>query len=294
MDEGKGYNIMRALVLSGGGAYGSFQAGVIKELMKKNKYDLICGVSVGALNGSFVSQYSNQVEAGLRLKKMWLSIDNRSVYKKWFFWPLSVLWKSSIYDSTPLKKLIKENISPALIKDVVCSVGVVDHQTGKYSTIVLNDMENEKVHGFIQASSAFPAFLNPFKYKGKTYYDGGLRNITPLTDAINLGGEKIDVVMCQPKGISRMTDRDPKVFGIAKRVIDILMSEIIENDIEIAKLHNRLLRNSCGDDDKRLIDINVYRPLDDLPIKSSLDFDPKKIKQSLAIGEAVAKYGLTS
>lgn len=285
---------MRALVLSGGGAFGSFQAGAVKELMKKNKYNLICGVSVGALNGSFISQYRNQVEAGLRLKKMWLNIDNKSVYRKWFFWPLSVLWKSSIYDSTPLKKLIKENINPELIENVICSVGVVDHQTGKYSTIVLNDMGNEKARGFIQASSAFPAFLNPYDHKGKTYYDGGLRNITPLSDAINLGAKEIDVVMCQPKGISRTSDKNPKVFGIAKRVIDIMMSEIIENDIEIAKLHNRLLRNNCGDDDKKLIGINVYRPLDDLPIKSSLDFDPKKIKQSLAIGEAVAKYGLTS
>lgn len=283
---------MKALVLSGGGAYGSFQAGVVKELLKVKSYDLICGVSVGALNGAFISQFDNQTEAGMRLKRMWLDIDTKSIYKKWFFWPISVLWKSSIYDSKPLQNIIKKNIDEQKVSRTKCSIGIVCHHTGKYSNIILSDQAPDTVHGFIQASSAFPAFLTPLSYDDKTFYDGGVRNITPLSDAIRLGADEIDVVMCQPKNINRISQDNPKAFDIAKRTLDIMMSEIIENDIKIAKMHNRLINSGAGDEDKRLVPISVYRPIEDLPIESSLDFNPKKIRQSLAIGEAMVRYGI--
>ena len=45
----------RALVLSGGGAKGSFQIGVMEELILNRglDFEILCGVSVGALNASF-------------------------------------------------------------------------------------------------------------------------------------------------------------------------------------------------------------------------------------------------
>ncbi len=50
---------MRALVLSGGGAKGAYEVGALKYLLldKETQYDIICGVSVGALNASFLSMY---------------------------------------------------------------------------------------------------------------------------------------------------------------------------------------------------------------------------------------------
>lgn len=48
---------MRALVLSGGGALGAFEAGVIQALNDKgHQFDLICGTSIGAINASLVCQ----------------------------------------------------------------------------------------------------------------------------------------------------------------------------------------------------------------------------------------------
>jgi len=48
----------RALVLSGGGAKGSFQIGAIEELILNRglDFEILCGVSVGALNVSFLAQ----------------------------------------------------------------------------------------------------------------------------------------------------------------------------------------------------------------------------------------------
>jgi predicted acylesterase/phospholipase RssA len=46
---------MKALVLGGGGAHGAYEAGVAKALLERESYDLICGVSIGAVNGAFIA-----------------------------------------------------------------------------------------------------------------------------------------------------------------------------------------------------------------------------------------------
>ena len=47
---------MKALVLSGGGALGAYEAGAISVLCATYQFDLVCGTSIGALNASYVAQ----------------------------------------------------------------------------------------------------------------------------------------------------------------------------------------------------------------------------------------------
>lgn len=46
---------MKALVLSGGGAHGAYEAGVASALLTHEKYDVICGVSIGAINAALIA-----------------------------------------------------------------------------------------------------------------------------------------------------------------------------------------------------------------------------------------------
>jgi predicted acylesterase/phospholipase RssA len=46
---------MKALVLSGGGAHGAYEAGVASALLQREKYDVICGVSIGAINAALIA-----------------------------------------------------------------------------------------------------------------------------------------------------------------------------------------------------------------------------------------------
>jgi predicted acylesterase/phospholipase RssA len=46
---------MKALVLSGGGALGAYEAGVAYALMQREEFDLLCGVSIGAINVALLS-----------------------------------------------------------------------------------------------------------------------------------------------------------------------------------------------------------------------------------------------
>ena len=58
-----------ALVLSGGGAKGAFEAGAIASLKSLGPFDIVCGTSAGAINGAFVAQ-----EAFDELTEVWHTI----------------------------------------------------------------------------------------------------------------------------------------------------------------------------------------------------------------------------
>lgn len=58
---------MKALVLSGGGAHGAYEAGVASALLQREKYDVICGVSIGAINAALIA--AGTVENAL--KRFW-------------------------------------------------------------------------------------------------------------------------------------------------------------------------------------------------------------------------------
>src|SRR5579862_2707899 len=62
----------RALVLSGGGAKGAFEAGAIYHLVVQRHCDFkeISGVSVGALNGAFLAQAERSDDATVSLKNL--------------------------------------------------------------------------------------------------------------------------------------------------------------------------------------------------------------------------------
>ncbi|GAC1424706.1 MAG: hypothetical protein NVSMB5_18800 [Candidatus Velthaea sp.] len=47
---------VKALILSGGGARGAYEAGVVTALAETESFDIVCGTSIGALNGMLVAQ----------------------------------------------------------------------------------------------------------------------------------------------------------------------------------------------------------------------------------------------
>ena len=67
---------MRALVLSGGGAKGAYEAGLISTLIHEyhEDFDIICGTSIGAINAAFLAQ-----EKVDELTTMWQTIENRNI-----------------------------------------------------------------------------------------------------------------------------------------------------------------------------------------------------------------------
>lgn len=156
---------MRALVLSGGGSKSAHSVGMLQYILGELKinYDIFCGVSAGAINCAFLAQFpiGAEKEASTKLTEMWTKIQTKDIYKRWLFWGrIAGLWKSSLYDSSPLSDLVRENIDLNKIRESgkMVNVGTVSITSGKYTIF------NQRSDHFIDAvigSASFPGLLTP-------------------------------------------------------------------------------------------------------------------------------------
>lgn len=63
------------LILSGGGAKGAYQAGVVKALAEMGtQVDAIAGASIGALNGAILASTPSLAEGAARLEELWCTL----------------------------------------------------------------------------------------------------------------------------------------------------------------------------------------------------------------------------
>ncbi|MCO4757562.1 MAG: patatin-like phospholipase family protein [Oceanospirillaceae bacterium] len=70
------------LVLSGGGAKGAYQVGVMKALVELGaQVDMVAGASIGALNGAIVASAPSLPEAAQRLEALWLHLAESTPLK---------------------------------------------------------------------------------------------------------------------------------------------------------------------------------------------------------------------
>ena len=288
---------MRALVLSGGGAKGAYQAGAIKYLLGDcgRHYDIITGVSVGAINAAHLAQFSagSELDAAASLEDFWKSIDTQKVYRKWYrgaLWYLPTLWKPSVFDSRPLHDFLRRHLKPMAMRTSgkKLIVGAVSKSTGEYAT--WNENDPDIVEGVL-ASSAFPGFLTPVRTRDDVWADGGSRDSTPLHDAILAGATHIDVICCNPDFVLARPKTLGKTLENAEQALDAAFSEIERNDLKAADLYNRLVSASdakAQQRGKRYVELRVLRPSSWL-LKNSLDFDPTKVVMNFTRGYTDAR-----
>ena len=127
--------------------------------------------------------------------------------------------------------------------------------------------------------------LTPIEMEGKLWIDGGVREMTPLKNAIELGADEIDVVMTAPPSIGQ-SYQHYHTIDIGLRTLDIVLGEIIDNDIRVAMLINDLV--AAGASDKKHIKINIYRPETGLS-GNPLDFNPDTIREEIRLGYKIAQ-----
>lgn len=271
---------MRALVLSGGGCKGAYEAGAVRHLMGDLglEYSLVCGVSVGALNGAVLCGHSPGRErvASDALDSLWSSTGNSSVYRRWFpFGKLSGLWKGSMLDSSPLHKMARSTLDPQAIRTSgrALRVGATSLNTGKYR---LFDESYHDVVGAVLASSAFPSMLLPVELDGELWTDGGIREVTPLKAAVEAGATDVDVVMTFPPFTPPGFPSSPSAVDVALRSIEIMSDSIVENDLGRALAYNRYAESGLMPG-RRSVNIRVIRPSNVLTA-DPLDFSPRLIE----------------
>lgn len=299
-----------AIVLSGGGAKGAFQVGVVHELVVNRgvKFDIIAGVSTGALQALGTAQ--DDVPAMLQ---QWLDIKgNKTIYRERPLGPVGgALGAESIYNAAPLRKLIKDFADEARLKASgrKMLLGVVNLGTGQYRSI---DETVPGIHNWVYASCAMPVFFEPLKTRAadgtkEQWVDGGVRNVTPLDAALEMNPRGVIVVRASPKPRLGAVRTFPNLIKIGLRAVDILASEVSVNDTANATLINDLI--AARESQFKALEAQgmtgaqaavVLRPLDvqlskyrfapirilepDEEYSDTLEFDPIKIRKAIDAG----------
>ncbi|MDF3818701.1 patatin-like phospholipase family protein [Leptospira sp. 96542] len=188
----------RALVLSGGGARGAYQAGVMRYLEEINwKPDIICGTSVGAINACAIGSGMSSKE----LTNLWLQLTKRNIMKYSFWNMIRGIFSRKyipLVNTEPLKKLIQEKLSFQRLNEsktqvIISAVNIL--------TSELKFFENPNLRiEHILASSAIPMVFPWQLIDGEPYWDGGVMANTPILPALTHEASEILVVLLSPVG----------------------------------------------------------------------------------------------
>ena len=245
-----------ALVLQGGGALGSYQAGVIDGLAASGiEIDWVAGISIGAINAAIVA--GNPPERRVeRLNQFWDRMTSalpsfpifpndhlREWLHEWsagyvlatgvpgFFQPRPVSPAFAIpgtpealsyYDSSPLKQTLEELIDWDLLNSgrVRLSVGAVDVVSGNFHYF---DNARERLDPrHIMASGALPPGLPPIEIDGRLWWDGGLVSNTPLSHVLD--HQSGELLVFQVDLFASATDRPKTIMDVMAREKEIRFS----------------------------------------------------------------------
>ena len=184
-----------------------------------------------------------------------------------------------------MQKLIKEKLNLQTIRENrKISVGAVSLTSGKYKYFTQDD--DDFINGVI-ASSSFPVMLKPIEIQNELYSDGGIKQITPIKEAIAMGADHIDIIICSPENSTTGFTKNPNSLNVLERTIDLMTDEILLKDISQVILYNKLVQAEMAPG-KRKITFNILRPQQTL-IENSLDFSHDKIMSMIDIGYNIAK-----
>lgn len=262
---------MTAVVLSGGGAKGAFQAGslwAMRESLMLNDLKLIVGTSVGALNAGALAYNNYEM-----LLEFWKSIKSRSCvlnHAWWKFWSLK-----GIYSTNPLEKIINKVIDPDLLNDawleaVTCSCNI---ETGEVKYVSNKSASLYEFKKSMLTSSLIPMFMEPVD---GLWFDGGMRENTPMQYAIDRGFKNIIVITTNPISKNLQTkfkSKWPHMLDYIKRTCD----DVMQHEIFMEDLEN--LDQGC-----RVLVISPEESLESTLGLTTLEFDPIKIKKGIEIG----------
>jgi NTE family protein len=170
-----------ALVLSGGGMFGAYQAGVWKGLSSVLAPDIVVGASVGALNGWLIASGAT----GEELAHHWLDPASGDLmpYRR-----SPLLWRG-VFDPAPLRERAKYLVAHHVPR---VDLGVVlVRLLGLRPTLFRNE---EIGWQHLVASCAVPGGFPPVRIGGKLYFDGGVLEAVPIWAAQEMGATRVIAV----------------------------------------------------------------------------------------------------
>mgnify|MGYP006284658023 CR=1 FL=1 len=276
--------VKTALVLSGGGAKGAYQVGIIEELLKADIYpDLITASSIGAYNGALVAEFIREVnsaeEITKKLKKVWeqssdlLEIDWKGIAKN-IYSPHKI---TSIFKNNNIKKILNEyiKVERSFSDYNKCQLSVTATNLNQKRSEIFDYNSKIGVKKAVLASMSYPVGLPAVQWDGDNYIDGGVLDNTPLKEAILWGAERIFVVFLTP--ISVIKDNIGKILTqrlfncekegysaikVLDELIELASGTLMYGDLKRAEKINELINLLYNYEDK--LDPNFLNDIKDV------------------------------
>src|SRR3954468_8613447 len=267
----------RVLVLQGGGALGSYQAGAFQALCRAGfEPEWVAGISIGAVNSAIIAGNASDKRVD-RLKEFWEMVSSpvpwhpvtqgdraRSLFNETsaaliatfgvpgFFtprlppaplWPPGSPESQSYYDTAPLKKTLERLVDFDRINDLKTrlSVGAVGVTSGNFK--YFDNYEFKKLGKkigpeHIMASGALPPGFPAVFVEDEYYWDGGIASNTPL-DFVLDNERSRDLLIFQVDLFSARGDLPQTLLEATEREEDIRFSSRTRMNTDMNRqIHN--------------------------------------------------------
>jgi len=187
-----------AFVLTGGGALGAVQVGMLRALVEFGiEADIVLGSSVGALNAAGYAE--NPTHEGVDIvERAWLDAKGSDLFNYGRLWSLKQFTtkRAAVYEENRLATLIDQVVVHDRIEDFALPFGVI-------ATSLSGDPErcfwSGPARDLLLASSALPGVFPSVLIGNQRFIDGGVVNNMPVVQAVDAGATKIYVLQCGPK-----------------------------------------------------------------------------------------------
>ncbi len=300
-----------ALVLSGGGARGAFEAGVAQSLEAKGiRPTVLSGTSAGGITGAALACGWSAA----RTTELWCSLESRHVMRPrkdlhrliapsglimdprelidgrptWVDGLLHLFGWTWLFHLGPLRELLVEELGGEALPieaDRTLVLSAVEVDTGqpvrfanRPSTSLRSRDPAETIVtdltvDHLLASSAIPGLFQPIEIDGRQYWDGVLSQNTPVTGALAHDPDRMLVVGPVP---ADPPSRPPHNFGdvISLAIAHVLRDAVVQDVRTAAHTDDRVDGDGDGGDDL----VEMLTVLPDTPIVGLgdlLDFEPK-------------------
>lgn len=265
-----------ALVLSGGGAKGAWEAGVAAALIRGGlPIHLVAGSSAGALNAAMIAD--GRID---RLEELWRALTRDQVYAmrpSVFFAGFLPGWLTllvvdragSLFDAQPLRELISnsldlDRVRASPVRVVVTTTDLARRQRRLFDNRTISI-------DALMAATAVPGAFPPVEVDGDLLVDGGLTGRAPILEALEGGGPLARVVVLLSYATNERGDPPTTLRRALEESLEMTMVHQIRRDAELARL------KYPG------VDIQLLVPSAPLALRP-LDFDPIGLARALELG----------
>jgi len=262
-----------ALVLSGGGARGAYQVGVLRFIARQRpdvNFPILTGVSAGAINATFLAGRGDSFEASVdALAEHWMSLCTNRVFRS----DLPSLARNVIrvmvslglggsslaprvkglVATEPLHRFLEELIDTDAITSNIdagrlraLAVTATSYGSGRTVTFVQGkpDVQTwDRVRRFsthsqisvehVMASAAIPMFFPACKIGGRYFGDGSLRQSHPLSPAYHLGATRILAISSRMRSGPMQHSAEDQPYPPAAQLIGLLLNSIFLDNLDV-------------------------------------------------------------